>query len=77
MELLQITNTGSGATAHAIRLSRAYTGREDIILAIGGYNGWHNEVSRAVMPSLIPVGQKRKPWRIPFCTTICRHARQY
>src|SRR5262249_42693091 len=41
VELLQITNTGSEATAHAIRLSRAYTGRDHIILITGGYNGWH------------------------------------
>lgn len=66
VELLQITNTGSEATAHAIRLSRAYTGREDIILAIGGYNGWHNEVSRAVMPSLAQVGKRVCPGEYPF-----------
>src|SRR5436190_14217618 len=27
LELIQVTNTGSEATAHAIRLSRAYTGK--------------------------------------------------
>ena len=48
LELVQITNTGSEATAHAIRLSRAYTGREHIILMVGGYNGWHNDVARVV-----------------------------
>lgn len=66
VELLQITNTGSEATAHAIRLSRAYTGREDIILAVGGYNGWHNEVSRAVMPSLAQLGARVSPGEYPF-----------
>ncbi len=66
IDLLQITNTGSEATAHAIRLSRAYTGREDIILTIGGYNGWHNEVSRAVMPSLAQLGKRVCPGEYPF-----------
>lgn len=66
LELVQITNTGSEATAHAIRLSRAYTGREDIILTIGGYNGWHNEVARAVMPSLIQIGERVSPGEYPF-----------
>jgi glutamate-1-semialdehyde 2,1-aminomutase len=66
MELIQITNTGSEATAHAIRLSRAWTGREDIILTLGGYNGWHNEVSRAVMPSLEQVGARVSPGEYPF-----------
>ncbi|HEY5744920.1 MAG TPA: aspartate aminotransferase family protein [Chryseolinea sp.] len=66
MELIQITNTGSEATAHAIRLARAWTGREDIILTLGGYNGWHNEVSRAVMPSLEQVGPRVSPGEYPF-----------
>ncbi len=66
LELVQITNTGSEATAHAIRLSRAYTEREDIILIIGGYNGWHNEVSRAVMPSLEQIGPRVSPGEYPF-----------
>lgn len=66
LELIQVTNTGSEATAHAIRLSRAYTHREDIILTIGGYNGWHNEVSRAVMPSLAQLGPRVCPGEYPF-----------
>lgn len=56
LDLVQITNTGSEATAHAIRLSRAFTGKEHIILTLGGYNGWHNDVARAVMPSLEQIG---------------------
>lgn len=66
LELVQITNTGSEATAHAIRLSRAWTGREDIILTLGGYNGWHNDVSRAVMPSLKQLGARVSPGEYPF-----------
>jgi glutamate-1-semialdehyde 2,1-aminomutase len=66
MELVQITNTGSEATAHAIRLSRAWTGREHIILTLGGYNGWHNDVSRAVMPTLLQAGPRLSPGEYPF-----------
>lgn len=66
LELIQVSNTGSEATAHAIRLSRAYTGREDVVMMIGGYNGWHNEVSRAVMPSLAQVGRRVSPGEYPF-----------
>lgn len=66
LDLIQISNTGSEATAHAIRLSRAYTGREDVIMMIGGYNGWHNEVSRAVMPSLSQVGKRVNSGEYPF-----------
>jgi glutamate-1-semialdehyde 2,1-aminomutase len=66
LELVQITNTGSEATAHAIRLSRAFTGRDHVVLMLGGYNGWHNEVSRAVMPSLEQIGPRVSPGEYPF-----------
>ena len=66
LELIQITNTGSEATAHAIRLSRAYTGKEHIILVVGGYNGWHNDVARAVLPSLEQLGPRISPGEYPF-----------
>lgn len=66
LELIQITNTGSEATAHAIRLSRAYTGKEHIILTLGGYNGWHNDVARAVMPTLQHVGPRLSPGEYAF-----------
>jgi len=66
LELIQITNTGSEATAHAIRLSRAYTGKEHIILIAGGYNGWHNDVSRAVMPAAELIGPRVKSGEYAF-----------
>lgn len=69
MERVQITNTGSEATAHAIRLSRAWTGREDIILTLGGYNGWHNDVSRAVKPLLAQIGLRVSPGEYPFVSS--------
>src|SRR5579862_8068107 len=66
LERVQITNTGSEATAHAIRLSRAYTGREDIILTLGGYNGWHNDVARLVAPALTDTGPRVSPGEYKF-----------
>jgi len=66
LELIQITNTGSEATAHAIRLSRAYTGKEHVILTLGGYNGWHNDVARAVMPSRQHIGPRVNRGEYPF-----------
>ena len=66
LERLQITNTGSEATAHAIRLSRAWTGRDHLLVMIGGYNGWHNDVARAVMPSLETLGPRVSPGEYRF-----------
>lgn len=69
LELIQITNTGSEATAHAIRLSRAYTGKEHIILMVGGYNGWHNDVARVVLPSLEQIGPRKARSEYPFLSS--------
>lgn len=66
LDKVQITNTGSEATAHAIRLSRAWTGRDHVLLTLGGYNGWHNDVARAVMPSLEQVGPRLSPGEYPY-----------
>jgi len=66
LDLVQITNTGSEATAHAIRLCRAFTGREDVVLMLGGYNGWHNDVARAVMPPLAETGPRVSPGEYLF-----------
>ncbi len=49
MEQVQITNTGSEADAYAIRLARAATGRERILVMQGGYNGWSDAVAYNVM----------------------------
>jgi glutamate-1-semialdehyde 2,1-aminomutase len=66
VERIQVFNTGSEATANAIRFSRAVTGRDDIITTLGGYNGWHDEVGRAVMPSLDEIGPRRSADEYPL-----------
>ncbi len=52
IEKLQITNTGSEATYFALRLARAHTNRDEIIVMQGGYNGWHNDVCFNLMDPL-------------------------
>jgi glutamate-1-semialdehyde 2,1-aminomutase len=66
LERVQLTNSGSEATANAIRLSRAWTGRQDIVLTLGGYNGWHNDVARTVMPAAAEIGARVSPGEYPF-----------
>ena len=65
-ESVQITTTGSEATYHAIRLARAYTGREHVIVIQGGYNGWHNDVSCNVISTLQDIGERISPGEYPF-----------
>jgi glutamate-1-semialdehyde 2,1-aminomutase len=66
VESVQITTTGSEATYHAIRISRAVTGRDHVIIMQGGYNGWHNDVAGNVISTLADVGPRVSPGEYPF-----------
>lgn len=66
LESVALLNTGSEATYQAIRLARAYTGRDHIIVMQGGYNGWHNDVACNLMTPLSELGEERKGEEYPF-----------
>ena len=66
LKKVQITTTGSEATYHALRLSRAYTGRDHIVRMQGGYNGWHDEVACNVMTPLEQIGPRISKGEYPF-----------
>lgn len=61
IDSVQMTNTGSEATAHAIRLARAYTGRDDLVLVQGSYNGAHNDVMYNMSTPLTQIGPRVCP----------------
>jgi glutamate-1-semialdehyde 2,1-aminomutase len=61
VESVQFLNSGSEATYQAIRLARAVTGRDNIIVMQGGYNGWHNDVSCNLMTPLERLGARISP----------------
>jgi glutamate-1-semialdehyde 2,1-aminomutase len=66
VESVQFLNTGSEATYQAIRLARAATGRDHIVVMQGGYNGWHNDVACNLMTPLAQVGERVSPGEYPF-----------
>lgn len=66
LEKVQYATTGSEATYHALRLSRAFTGRDHIVVMQGGYNGWHDEVACNVMTPLDQTGSEVSPGEYPF-----------
>lgn len=66
VDSIQITTTGSEATYHAIRIARAVTHRDHIIVMQGGYNGWHNDVSCNVISALEDIGPRVSPGEYPF-----------
>lgn len=65
-EAVQVLNTGSEATYQAIRLARAFTQKDHIIVMQGGYNGWHNDVACNLMTPLQQVGPRISPGEYPF-----------
>jgi glutamate-1-semialdehyde 2,1-aminomutase len=66
VERIQLTTTGSEATYHAIRIARAVTKRDHVIIMQGGYNGWHNDVAGNVISTLNDVGARVSPGEYPF-----------
>jgi glutamate-1-semialdehyde 2,1-aminomutase len=66
LEKVQFTNTGSEATFLALRLARTFSGREDVVVMQGGYNGWHDEVACNVMTPLEQVGPRVQRGEYPF-----------
>jgi glutamate-1-semialdehyde 2,1-aminomutase len=57
-ERVQFLNSGSEATAQAIRVARAATGRDHVILIQGSYNGNQNVVAANLMDSAAQLGGK-------------------
>ena len=50
-EQLRYVSTGGEADMYAIRLARAYTGREKIVKFEGGYHGMSAEAQMSLAPS--------------------------
>lgn len=66
VDSIQILNTGSEATYQAMRLARALTQRDHVIVMQGGYNGWHNDVACNLMTPLESLGPRVSPGEYPF-----------
>jgi glutamate-1-semialdehyde 2,1-aminomutase len=58
VEEVLLTETGSEATFHAVRVSRAATGRRHIVKFQGCYHGWHDSVAMNVISPPEKVGRK-------------------
>jgi glutamate-1-semialdehyde 2,1-aminomutase len=56
-EQVLLTNSGSEATYHAIRLARAATGRRLLVKFEGCYHGWHDSVAVSLTPTELQLGK--------------------
>jgi glutamate-1-semialdehyde 2,1-aminomutase len=64
-QMVRFAKNGSDATSGAIRLARAYTGRERI--AVCGYHGWHDWY----------IGSTTRDLGVPKCVKDLTHSFQY
>jgi glutamate-1-semialdehyde 2,1-aminomutase len=65
VEQIRFTNTGTEATLHAVRASRAYTGRTKIAKCEGGYHGAFDTVEASFAPTPENWGE-RDPTAVPY-----------
>ena len=61
IESVELCNTGSEATRGAIRLARAATERDHVIVMQGGFNGSDNDVGCNVLTPLDQIGPRVSP----------------
>lgn len=64
-EMVRYSNSGSEIVQAALRLARAYTGRQKIVKFEGHYHGWFDNVLISVHPPLEMAGPRERPHPVP------------
>jgi glutamate-1-semialdehyde 2,1-aminomutase len=60
------TNSGSESTMDAIRIARAFTGRDDILKIFGSYHGHHDTVMVSIGVEYDKIGDHDHPVSLPY-----------
>ena len=61
LDKVEFCNTGTEASMAAVRIARAATGRDHVIVMQGGFNGSHNDVGCNVLTPLEEIGPRVSP----------------
>jgi glutamate-1-semialdehyde 2,1-aminomutase len=75
-ERCQFTNSGTEATMAAIKIARAYTGREKIAKFEGGYHGTHPDVLVSSNLGTRRRGPREHPESVLDCPGVCQDIAQ-
>lgn len=75
MEMVRLACSGTEATMHAIRVARAYTGREMILKFEGNYHGFHDHTLWSTYAPVEAYGNRRNPIAVPASSGIPRSMR--
>ncbi len=78
VDKVRLSNTGTEATMHALRIARAYTGREKFIKFEGHYHGMHDYVLFSTASAQkAALGSRRSPIPQQISSGIPNHIREY
>ena len=72
VEMVRLACSGTEATMHAIRVARAYTGREVVLKFEGAYHGFHDYTLFSTYSPPEAYGSRRSPIPIPSSSGIPR-----
>ena len=70
VDLVRFANSGTEATMHAIRIARAFTGRDKVLKFEGAYHGFHDYTLWNCQPPVPGVGYRRSPVLVPHGSGI-------
>jgi glutamate-1-semialdehyde 2,1-aminomutase len=64
LEKVRFTNSGTEATMHAMRMARAYSGRDKILKIEGAYHGAHDYVLVSGTPPVPKAAHRKRPRKV-------------
>ena len=73
-EMARVCNSGTEAVMHALMIARAYTGKDKVVKAEGGYHGWYDPVLVSYHPGFKEAGPEKNPVPIPASLGLDRAA---
>src|SRR6185437_4387114 len=72
LEQVRFCNSGTEATMEAIRMARAFTGRDKVVKIEGSYHGHHDTVMMSTKPAAEDAGSYERPNTVPATRGIPR-----
>lgn len=77
LEMVRLACSGTEATMHAIRVARAFTGRDIILKFEGNYHGFHDHTLWSTYAPIEAMGNARSPIPIPSSSGIPKSMREF
>ena len=77
LDMVRLACSGTEATMHAIRVARAYTGRDIILKFEGNYHGFHDHALWSTYAPIEALGNARSPIPVPSSSGIPKAMREF